>query len=258
LVLPKRRNVYPYKPLQNKKAEIRLLELLSPETFEDSSESTVHCKLHHVSLMDISPEHKKKKRTAFQRYHITRGKEDNKRHYDRPTEWTPPTKPYFNWGSYTALSYTWGDPKDSTLIVVDGCLVTVGVNLEAALRSLRKHSKFSQGLYLWADAICINQDDLEERSTQVAMMYLIFGQSDTVTIWLGSGNGESDAALDTIEKFAQSLPNSYAAPQIVEDVPRVTKATQIEEIRHYAITMGPAIVVLMDRSYWNRVVSNFY
>jgi Heterokaryon incompatibility protein (HET) len=38
---------------------------------------------------------------------------------------------------------------------------------------------------LWADAICINQDDIDERSFQVAVMGRIFADSKNATVWLG-------------------------------------------------------------------------
>ena len=38
---------------------------------------------------------------------------------------------------------------------------------------------------IWIDAVCINQSHLEERSTQVKMMHLIYKKADAVLIWLG-------------------------------------------------------------------------
>jgi hypothetical protein len=38
---------------------------------------------------------------------------------------------------------------------------------------------------LWIDAICINQDDNDERGEQVARMGAIYGQATTVVLWLG-------------------------------------------------------------------------
>ncbi|PNP60666.1 hypothetical protein FNYG_14603 [Fusarium nygamai] len=47
---------------------------------------------------------------------------------------------------------------------------------------------------LWADALCINQDDLAEKSVQVRLMRRIYQQADSVLIWLGAnGKGVDDA-----------------------------------------------------------------
>ncbi|KAB5540270.1 heterokaryon incompatibility protein-domain-containing protein [Coniochaeta sp. 2T2.1] len=55
-------------------------------------------------------------------------------------------------------------------------------NAGAALRRLRHPKKPSS---LWIDAICINQTDLQERSSQVLLMQQIYGQASQVLVWLG-------------------------------------------------------------------------
>jgi len=42
---------------------------------------------------------------------------------------------------YTALSYTWGDPTETRLILLNGYLFTVTVNLKDALLHLRHQAK---------------------------------------------------------------------------------------------------------------------
>jgi hypothetical protein len=63
--------------------------------------------------------------------------------------------------------------------------VSVTRNLVEALRTFR-HTRKSR--VLWADAICINQQDLEERSLQVQLMTRIFSDASRVLIWLGHGD----------------------------------------------------------------------
>ncbi|KAI4201529.1 MAG: hypothetical protein LQ350_003144 [Teloschistes chrysophthalmus] len=48
---------------------------------------------------------------------------------------------------------------------------------------------------LWADAICINQDNVEERSAQVARMAAIFKLATKVVVWLGP---EADGSIDAM------------------------------------------------------------
>jgi Heterokaryon incompatibility protein (HET) len=62
---------------------------------------------------------------------------------------------------YSALSYVWGDPLITKTILMDGCKVNVTSNLESALRHLRKHDV---DIRIWADALCINQSDVPEKS----------------------------------------------------------------------------------------------
>jgi Heterokaryon incompatibility protein (HET) len=67
---------------------------------------------------------------------------------------------------YTALSYTWGDttPTPTVPIQCDGQVLHIAENLDAALRVLRKED---ESVYVWADAVCINQNDVEEKNNQV-------------------------------------------------------------------------------------------
>ncbi|KAJ8112922.1 hypothetical protein OPT61_g4827 [Boeremia exigua] len=46
---------------------------------------------------------------------------------------------------------------------------------------------------LWVDAVCIDQRNVQERSSQVRMMYKIYFQAEQVLVWLGQG-GEPDLA----------------------------------------------------------------
>ncbi|RBR12115.1 hypothetical protein FVER53590_29048 [Fusarium verticillioides] len=97
---------------------------------------------------------------------------------------------------YTCLSYVWGDPNITKEIIVDGVSRQVTVTLATALQHVKKHwtdierkgdpkldtSKFR----LWADALCINQDDLTERLHQVSMMADIYSSVEIVLAWLSS------------------------------------------------------------------------
>lgn len=64
---------------------------------------------------------------------------------------------------YTALSYHWGDPNKTVPILVNEVEVEVTINLEAGLRRLAN----DRVEYIWADALCINQLDTQEKSLQV-------------------------------------------------------------------------------------------
>lgn len=71
--------------------------------------------------------------------------------------------------SYHALSYVWGDPNPSHQILLDGKALKITKSLYVALRAIQRDAN-EQSILVWADAICINQQDLEERSAQVVLM----------------------------------------------------------------------------------------
>lgn len=109
---------------------------------------------------------------------------------------------------YHALSYVWGEPSLSHKIRMNGCDFRTTKNLEVALKHLQTHMGTSvEALPLWVDAVCINQNDLVERSEQVAMMHKIYSQACNVLIWLGEGDEYSDELFDYLgdPSFLESL-----------------------------------------------------
>jgi hypothetical protein len=86
---------------------------------------------------------------------------------------------------FEALSYMWGEPDDEAKfqIWVNGASVRVRQNLWYALQGLR--FKVRRRI-LWIDALCINQDNIQERNHQVAFMGHIYRHATVVLIWLGN------------------------------------------------------------------------
>lgn len=105
---------------------------------------------------------------------------------------------------YEALSYMWGASDQMQSILVDGTLVLVRQNLYDALSSLRS----KEPRYLWADALCINQENLDERRCQVALMDFIYEQASCVLIWLGKW---CKALYEDEPEASESVKNEEAA-----------------------------------------------
>jgi hypothetical protein len=95
-----------------------------------------------------------------------------------------------------ALSYEWGSPTRDYEIYCEGQTLKVTGNLLAAMRRMRsttskparkklKGRMPGRAQLLWIDAICINQDDMAERSEQVKLMTEIYRNAKRVLIWLG-------------------------------------------------------------------------
>ncbi|KAK4096091.1 hypothetical protein N658DRAFT_399013, partial [Parathielavia hyrcaniae] len=85
-------------------------------------------------------------------------------------------------GTFTALSYTWGLPDWSHNLLLEGYQFVIGANLDAALRRLRSETSTTT---VWADAVCINQRDMEEKLHQIRSMANIYSDAGTVLLWLG-------------------------------------------------------------------------
>lgn len=101
---------------------------------------------------------------------------------------------------YTALSYTWGDANDRKLILLDDVEVSIGANLENALSHIRDESAT---IPLWADALCINQSDDEEKSEAVQQMKRIYHEATQVIVWLGPSYEDSDVAFDVMDRIGK-------------------------------------------------------
>ena len=83
---------------------------------------------------------------------------------------------------YEALSYFWGDPSARSPIKCNGSRLDVTRNLKSALRDLRRPDT---PRILWIDAICIDQDDINEREQQVGIMSDIYRSAKRTVVWLG-------------------------------------------------------------------------
>jgi hypothetical protein len=135
-------------------------------------------------------------------------------HDDSPVECSMEIISLDNGSAYfNALSYVWGDTNDRTTIIVNQLPVTIPKSLAKCLQSLRHYTAShaqvlgQTPLTIWADAVCINQQDLLERSQQVQMMGDIYSCARNVVIWLGEGTGYTDYALDMMNstKFRERL-----------------------------------------------------
>ncbi|KAH9825670.1 HET-domain-containing protein [Teratosphaeria destructans] len=113
---------------------------------------------------------------------------------------------------YTALSYTWGDPTLDKTILMNGKSHAVTTNLYDALRYLRRDE---EPLHIWIDAVCINQNNLPEKTAQVRNMDRVYKRAASTVIWLGPPrDGLHDALRNTIqlgrlEKTAENVERHY-------------------------------------------------
>ena len=64
---------------------------------------------------------------------------------------------------------------------------------------------------MWIDALCINQDDLDERADQVCFMADIYETAWRVVIWLGEDKGHA-----TIGKKLLERAGYYARVELME------------------------------------------
>jgi hypothetical protein len=101
---------------------------------------------------------------------------------------------------FYTISYRWsGSP---TRIECDAQPIWITANLASLLREMRRKEIGP----LWVDAISINQNDDQEKATQVNIMFDIYARAQETVIWLG-GEGrvkerEGVEALRVLENLA--------------------------------------------------------
>ncbi|KAK3490900.1 heterokaryon incompatibility protein-domain-containing protein [Neurospora hispaniola] len=181
LTLLRLKAVYPYQPLLSENhIRLLLLEPLAPSSTQKSQ--PICATLHQVEL-------------------------DSKSLSTRP---------------YKALSYEWVVRNEQSghkwrvheeqnevnpTILLNGHIVHIGENLYNALRSIRHLDGEIGGshLWLWVDALCINQGDVQERGRQVRSMKRIYESAEMVLVWLGMGNDLTHSATKILNLEVSEL-----------------------------------------------------
>lgn len=141
---------------------------------------------------------------------------------------------------YDALSYVWGPESNQHFIHIDGREVSVRANLYAALSHLQ--DRFLERI-LWIDAICINQNDNEEKSRQVQFMARIYAKASSVIVWLGKAADDSDRALKMVLEAARKQHIDSSSGEVNHQPTSLA-------IQH---TNEQAIITLLERPWFRRI-----
>lgn len=113
--------------------------------------------------------------------------------------------------AFEALSYTWGSPENPIDIFINQSrggfsILSVTKNLGDALPYLRFEDR---DRVLWIDAICVNQQDLEERSQQVKRMAEIYSKAARVVAWLGPSSERTPVAMRCFDKISSTVKGDW-------------------------------------------------
>ena len=143
---------------------------------------------------------------------------------------------YTSTKTYSAISYVWGDFNDTTDIRCNGLATAITINLADALRQFRSPHKSKR---LWADALCINQKDDEEKGHQVSHMGKVYSNAKCVLVWLGlDGDGIAKDCFESIDVI-----NILFNDQLIENGNRLEGAPRMK-LPHAMPT---------DRETWHRI-----
>ncbi|WYZ36118.1 hypothetical protein EsH8_XI_000001 [Colletotrichum jinshuiense] len=83
---------------------------------------------------------------------------------------------------FKAVSYCWGDAAATSEVICNGESLTITLSLDYALKRILS---WKRDVALWADGICINQSDMQERASQVKLMGDIYGAAQATVAYIG-------------------------------------------------------------------------
>lgn len=181
---------------------------------------------------------------------------------------------------YMALSYTWSssgslvDPKPSIFTKIErvyplfcqDSILLATWNLRSFLRQVRKgfdffgndrltadnellqngREAFAGAQYLWADALCINQNDLAERSSQVKLMSEIYRAASRTLVWLGEKDELSADGIAALSMVGKNLEEAHQLARAQPGTPIHVKPVGLDAKRRIACA------ALLARNWFSR------
>jgi hypothetical protein len=153
---------------------------------------------------------------------------------------------------FEALSYAWGSAENPTEIFVGASgyqVLSITQNLAEALPYLRYEDR---SRVFWIDAICVNQQDLKERSRQVERMADIFTKASRVVVWLGPESSDSSVAMDCFHTICENVEVNQAT-QVIRSL---SNKTHWEEARFrlpFSAAQYRSLYRLLQRSWFERL-----
>lgn len=155
---------------------------------------------------------------------------------------------------YAALSYCWGTGSNDRKIFLlpEGAVFHARGSLEEALKRFRTSVGFGElenrekEELLWAEAICINQEDDEEKNSQIMIMQDIYQKTNTVYVDLGQEPNGWYASYQLICTAAWRWRTRPGSATETETVPR-----------QESVSMG-ALTGYPHRDYWRLFTSPWF
>ncbi|OTA76416.1 hypothetical protein M434DRAFT_402520 [Hypoxylon sp. CO27-5] len=105
-----------------------------------------------------------------------------------------------NQSEYIALSYTWCADGSDAVIHFGQENISVTETLHHAILQIRDTQDTT---VIWIDAICINQDSMDEKNDQVPLMVDIYTSGKAVIIWLGDSTKNMEIVFDLFDYIGE-------------------------------------------------------
>ncbi|KAL8784527.1 MAG: hypothetical protein Q9195_009004 [Heterodermia aff. obscurata] len=149
--------------------------------------------------------------------------------------------------SYYALSYVWGNTDRTHKIIVNGQEFYVTSSLMFFLTRTREAAVF------WIDAICINQDDLDEKSQQIPRMKEIYQNARMVVAELGSASFSEEVVFDKMPELSLTMLDWVEEAAKTRDNNLENAKLPFELIDEYDDAFWRGLSKIFDHPWWERV-----
>ncbi|KAI9927161.1 hypothetical protein MW887_003544 [Aspergillus wentii] len=154
--------------------------------------------------------------------------------------------------TYEAISYTWGAPIFSQSIYSsENTVLRITPNLHAALTRFRSPHYVRR---LWADSICINQGDDDEKTVQIQLMRQVFRNASRVLVWLGDRQ-DGEEAVKLLCKKTKGDDKSVESMAAFEIEKQGMRIQQLFEMPWFSrrwiiqeIVLNPDVVICCNRA----------
>lgn len=160
---------------------------------------------------------------------------------------------------FVAISYTWGSPSNLSSVLLNDSRIEVRENCHNALLQCRQQN-IKQ--HIWIDSICINQDDVDEKGTQVAMMASLYRHASQVLVSIQPSNHSEprsgNVASRTLVELADVVKERLLAGELDPvNVERDNYDSLVDEgaifLKERKLLMRDAIKGIAGAEYWTRL-----
>ncbi|KKZ66358.1 hypothetical protein EMCG_07859 [[Emmonsia] crescens] len=126
--------------------------------------------------------------------------------------------------------------------------------VRAGKEDLRTPLQLADGpqVWVWIDQICINQEDLEERATQVTMMDQIYRKAQYTLVWLGAEDQYTRMAIKAIWKI-DLAPSDFQHSEVTPYANEGKDVYEKSDIPFISPEEWTALAAIFLRDYFRRL-----
>lgn len=144
---------------------------------------------------------------------------------------------------FDALSYCWGSSEAPATIDLNGTMMAVTASLHEALHHFRRVG-VGMEKPLWVDALCINQQNTTERSSQVSLMGELYRCATRVHIWLGGPTSITSAAMAAFKELVHLARRPLKPGETNNKFPHPTDGQGLQKLQD--------LMSFANNPYWKR------